>query len=693
MLAPLQQLRLFLATFVFVISGFYVHGQDVALYYDDPVMMPSLSTFERPLKESDTSGKTYPNAINTPVSIGNETASDSLNLKKKPQKISLYGYYRLFLYGRNMTEPYPNLEPFDRAYGVGDGYREPMLSLNVVARPNGRASFGTELFFFTPYLGTGPVDNVFQVNLGINFYGNFRTSAGNFGVRAGGIHWYNLSPFTIGVFQQLDRFSIFDRTPWEGVNNTDKYEGYYNLGSVNVGDLRWNYQAFQGIILNGNKLPLDFSFDLFYGKMQLNGGLPGSQNVPNETIQNPGNAGNVPTYIGFAGTRRSLPSFITGGRLAKTFGPKKHLLAYSGIYSQESLDSIGTANRNFQVHTLSLSFNIDKFVLTGELGAGSYASPTYERKWGEALMLRLLVPKDYTFLPLDIQVYQISEDFFNPNGEIITNGNAAIQQDLGRDGFPAGVTAVGSPLTLTNQLAHNRRGININTKYDLGPVKLSLGWGMSGELSVQNEFVSYTHRVNGLALSRIYQPFPENATTPTIFGPYGRKISFFRGALGVTPTTDLDPETAQPLTRKYHNSIDITAKYKTALAKKPLYFFYIGALQSAKDELTGIPTITDNTYVFAQYHELDIYYELFNNFVLTGYLGAEFIRAGTNTLWGETGLPADQVGLGFGAGFDWMFAKSAGLYFRYRRMNFDDRSFELDKYKGNEVTIEVKTFF
>ncbi len=656
-------------------------------------MMPSLSAFDTRAEFLERQEVINPNAIDTDVAIENSAVADSLNLKRKPQKVSLYGYYRLFLYGRHMTDPYPGLEPFDRAYGVGDGYREPMLSLNVVARPNGRSSFGTELYFFTPYLGTGPKDNVFEINLGINFYGNFRTSAGNFGVRAGGIHWYNLSPFTIGVFQQLDRFSIFDRTPWEGVSNTDKYDGYYNLGSVNVGDLRWNYQAFQGIILNGSKLPLDFSFDLFYGKMQLNGGLPGSRNVPNETIQNPGVAGNVPTYIGFAGTRRSLPSFITGGRLAKTFGPKKHLLAYNGTYSQESLDSIGTASRNFQVHTLSLSFNIDKFVLTGELGAGSYASPTYERKWGEALMLRLLVPKDYTFIPLDIQIYQISEDFFNPNGEILTNGNAAIQADLAGDGFPAGLTAVGSPLTLTNQLAHNRRGININTKYDIGPLRLSLGWGMSGELSVQNSFVSFTHRINGLALSRIYTPFPANATTATVFGPYNRKVSFFRGALGVNALTDVDPATAQPLNRQYHNSIDITAKYKTSLAKKPLYFFYIGAIQSAKDELSGLPTINDKTYVFAQYHELDIYYELLPKFVLTGYVGSEFIRGGTNTVWGETGLPSDQVGLGFGAGFDWTFAKSAGLFVRYRRMNFNDRSFELDNYKGNEVTIEVKTFF
>ena len=106
---------------------------------------------------------------------GGATIGD--DLKKQGQKLTVFGYYRLFLYGRNMTEAYPNLAPYERAYGVGDGYREPMLSLNLLARPNGKSAFGTELFFFTPYLGTNTraADNAFTVNLGLNFYGNNRT--------------------------------------------------------------------------------------------------------------------------------------------------------------------------------------------------------------------------------------------------------------------------------------------------------------------------------------------------------------------------------------------------------------------------------------------------------------------------------------------------------------------------------------
>jgi len=339
------------------------------------------------------------------------------------------------------------------------------MSLNVIGRPNGRSSFGTELFFLNPYIGVSGQDNVFQTNLGLNFYGNFRTDIGSFGVRAGGIHWYNLSPFTIGVYQVLDRFSIFDRTPWEGVNNTDKYDSYYESGSINVGDQRWNFQPFQGIILNGGKLPGNINFDLFWGKTQPNGGLANAVTDPLETIINPTEAGNVPTYQGFAGDSRVLPSFITGGKIGTTFGRKKNTISYNLIDSRTALDSLNISEswRGYQVHSLSFDSKIKGVFLTGELGMGSFEAPNYEKTWGEALMLR------------------------------------------------------------------NRRGINLNTGVALKDFKFNLGWGLAAEIDAQNDAVSFVHRVNGLAMSRIYNPFPANATTATNFGPYGRKYSFFRG--------------------------------------------------------------------------------------------------------------------------------------------------------------------
>jgi len=619
-----------------------------------------------------------------------------LSIRKKDQPITVFGYFRMFGYGRNMTTPYPNLDPFAKAYGIGDGYREPTMSLNLIGRPNGRSSFGTELFFLNPYLGTGPTDNVFQTNLGLNFYGNFRTEIGSFGVRAGGIHWYNLSPFTVGVYQVLDRFSIFDRTPWEGVNNTDKYDAYYDSGSINVGDQRWNFQPFQGIILNGGKLPGNLNFDVFWGKTQPNGGLANGVLDPFETIINPTDAGNVPTYQGFAGDARLLPSYILGGKIGHTFGQQKNTISYNLIDSRTALDSLNISDswRTYQVHSLSFDSKVKGLLFSGELGMGSFESPTYEKKWGEALMLRLKVPEEISFVPIDVQVYQISKDFYNENGEIATNGNRDIQAQFSSGAIIPGQNGVGSQITQVNQLAHNRRGINLNTGITLKDFKFNLGWGIAAEMEAQNTAVTFVHRINGLALSRIYNPFPANATSATNFGPYGRKFSFFRGAFEVVPTTDIDPATAGPLNRKFFTTIDIQAKYKTTVAQKPLYFFYLGTLGSASSKSELLPTLTEDGYLFTQYHEFDLYYELVDNFILTTYAGFEFAQGGTFTAWNtETSKPLDQRGTGLGIGFDWTIAKNSGLYFRYRWMDFEDLNFALDTFRGREFTIELKTFF
>jgi hypothetical protein len=613
-------------------------------------------------------------------------------LRARPQPLTVFGYYRLLLYYRNMGNPYPNLEPFERAYGVGDGYREPMLSVSVLGRPNGRASFGTELFLFTPYDGTDDFEtNQLSLNLGINFFGNFRTEVGNFGVRAGGIHWYNLSPFTIGVYQVLDRYSIFDRTPWEGVDGIGKYSNYFETGETNPGDQRWNFQAFQGLIVDGRELPGEIGFDAFWGKTQPNGGLPGAVVDPTETVENPGDAGDVPTYEGFSGEARVLPSFITGGRLQKAFGD--NLVGLNSIYSYRTLDSLrADERREYQVHTGSFDTYVRGVNISGELGASRFESPTYDAKWGEALMVRTRVPADYTYVPLDVQLYQVGRHFFNENGEIATGNNPEIQVDPRCD-VVAGAGSAGGLITQVNQLAHNRRGVNFNTAWGAGPAKLGVGWGLAHELAPTTSVLSYIHRINGLAVSRIYNPFPAEAICATQFGPLGRKYSFFRGIFERVQTTDVDPITGIPTTRKYFHAVDLTAKFRTRVLDRPLYLFYLGSFGSANRAAQLVPR-DDDTYLFVQYHEFDVYYQLLEDFILAGYFGVENARGGRFTVANEeTGEPRDQRGLGIGLGFDWAIASNAGLYVRHRWLDFEDRSFAEDNYSGRELTLELKVFF
>jgi len=623
-------------------------------------------------------------------------SGDSVYRMPALKRITFTGYYRFFGYGRNMSMPYPGLAPFEQTYGVGDGYREPMLSLLTIARPNGKTSFMTELFMFTPYDGTLE-NNTFTTNLGINFYGDFRTRHGKFGIRAGGIHWTSLSPFTMGIFQAFDLFSIFDRTPWEGVTGLDRYESYYSAGSINR-DTRWNNRAFQGLILEGGDLPKDFSFTFLFGKAQVNGGLPGAPTDfdPLTTIIDPNVAGNVPTYQGFAGLNRVQPNSLTGFRLRKDFS--KGFLAYNTIYNRSRLDSIKPRFQTYGVHTLQYDFDLAKINVSGEVGAGNFFIGRLDQKerdvnWGEVAMLRLKIPKEYTFWPLEMQFYQISKDFYNDNGEIQTFSNPEIQtQILGVN--QVGQAAAGGALTQVGQLAHNRRGINVFTEKGLGPFQFKVGWGIAQELDTLSDQLSFVHRINGLALSRIYNPFPANATGPTIVGPYQRVITFFRGAYETVQLTDIDPGTTDPLTIKNFQALDLTLKFKADVFRKPLYIFYLGSFQGASPEPKALPTFSDDTYLQAQYHEFDLYYELFPNFIFTGYYGLELIKGGRNTfINSETLQPRNQRGQGIGIGFDWTVAPNAAFYLRQRWMDFEDKSFPLDKYRGNETTLELKVFF
>jgi hypothetical protein len=670
--------REWLVIFILSLSTHFVHGQDRTSTDTSAIEEASMRSFEDQfLKQS--------------AGIQYDSLFVEKKLRERPQKITAFGYYRLFVYQRNIREPYPGLSPFEKTLSVGDGYREPMMSLSVVARPNGKSSFGTELFIFTPYDGSIE-GNVFSTNLGINFYGNFRTDVGNFGVRAGGIHWYNVSPFTMGVFQILDRFTIFDRTPWEGVSNTEKYQNYYESGLTSAGDLRWNNQAFQGLIVNGGRLPLDFGVDLFWGKTQPNGGLAGSINDPFIENLNTIDQGNIPSYSGFSGTDRTLPSVIMGGRLSKSFDNGRQNLAYNGLVSQTAVDSIDEDMvRQYEVHTLSLDLNVGGINISGELGGGAYQSPTYDKKWGEALMLRFKIPKKYTYLPIDLQVYRISKNFYNENGEISTNSNPDIIADRG---LTVNANGAGGQLALVNQLVHNRQGVNLNSELELGKFTLAGGIGWSAELDVEAENLSFVHRINGLALSRIYNPFPEGATGPTVFGPYQRKFSFFRGVSEIVQTTDLDPETAQARNRKFFKAVDIQGKYATKFLDRELFIFYIGSFNSASANLEPVPVYNDDAYLYVQYHEVDLYYEIIPKFIVTGYYGIENARGGNRTRWNEeTRLPLDQLNTAFGIGFDWQLSENSGLYVRHRWMNFEDRSFPEDKFKGTELTVELKTFF
>ena len=196
--------------------------------------------------------------------------------------LRISGYYRFITNYRDMKEAYPSMQNNRRNIFVGDDAQIPQLSLNISGRVSKRTSFGTDLFMWTPMTGAGQAENVKGLNLGVNLYGSFNTDFGSFNVRAGGIHWYELSSFTFQTNRGYNRYSLFERNPWDPATKKvdSRYNDFFSKGALGQ-DRRWGMQAFQGLIVDGASLPHDFYGSFMYGKTQLSGG---AQPNPNNVI-------------------------------------------------------------------------------------------------------------------------------------------------------------------------------------------------------------------------------------------------------------------------------------------------------------------------------------------------------------------------------------------------------------------------
>ena len=196
-------------------------------------------------------------------------------VKEAPlQGFNISGNYRFFAQHRVFTNPFAfevaNEEPIylaKRSILIGDATQLPELTLNIAGNPTPGTSFGTDLVVWNQ--NNGDFDYYRNLQLGINLYGSFTTKYASVNIRAGGIHWHSMTPFTMKSFAGYNRYSIFDRNPWDpqfkDINK--RYDDYYKNGAISQ-DTRWAQQAVQGFIIDVNELPLGLSLNMMYGKTQ-----------------------------------------------------------------------------------------------------------------------------------------------------------------------------------------------------------------------------------------------------------------------------------------------------------------------------------------------------------------------------------------------------------------------------------------
>jgi hypothetical protein len=585
-----------------------------------------------------------------------EKGSFPKSAKEVLEGLQINGYYRFITNVRNLKETYAHLENNKRNIFVGDDSQIPQLMLNLTGQTSNRTTFGTDLYLWSPMTGAGQLENVKGLNLGVSLYGAFTTSAGNFNVRTGGINWLTLSPFTMQANKGYNRYSLFERNPWDP--NTPKvdsrYADYYTAGEINQ-DTRWGNQAFQGLIVEGAQLPHQFSFTALYGKTQFDGGL---SPIPNTTF---------------------------GGRLKKEFIGNNNSIAFNTINNTSYLDSVSDKTAGFNMHTLEIIQHFGKYKLYAEIGAGRRFTNVEATKFGEAIAIKLSRSFNKN-IALELHTYRISPRVFNNNSVFM---NSSIQQTTQVSATNQAVLVpVTSSVLGMGQLSNNRQGIEINAQLNFGKFKNSIGYANSVELENLSSKLTYGHAFNALALSRFWRwDFPSNV------GPYQNLNKVFRSVFETINIVDVDANNL-PINKKYFNTVEINSKYKTKLAGKDFYLFYLGTLNSVQNKFAPMVNFTEKSLLRTYNHQLEMYWKISPMLMWNNYASFERNIANYSTETDAiTRRPKNQTGYSLATGFDIQFSKSVGLYIRQRYMKYKDTSFANDKYSGWESTIELKAYF
>ena len=591
------------------------------------------------------------------------------------KKLTIGGYYRFFGINRSLEQaftvipgnPYANAPAF--VLGTGDVYRDPpLMLLNVSVQPTSKTYIGMDYALYHNFSGR-PGESPMNLNLGINLTGSIQTDIGKFTAHMGGINWIELSGMVFSSFVGYQRFSIYERWPWEGNEvSFDRASNYYNYGNISR-DMRFGMQPFRGLMVDGQELPGNIELRLLYGT------TPAQAFLTNQ-----------------------IPSYTMGGRIRKKIG--NHNLGAQFIDYRLYPDSIAKEEAGIQLHTLSYDGSIKDIKISTEFGRGRLYSEVQEAGWGNAARLSIRTPEKYTFFPLEVEGFYVSPEFINYYGNFLSGNtnivsSAAVNQSGSTLGGSGGISNFAGSITDVGQVSSNRKGFSINAWFDLTKTtKLNIGNMSATEIRSLGNELAFGHKINALPFSR-FSPFTNN------IGAYGNWTSYFRGfsqSMFITDTNALG--LANSLLG--FNMLQLQLKQFINTPFLPFYLLYVGSFGSAQEGFRFLPVTGNKALLRTHYHELDAIFKLSKHMSLVTTYGKEYIKGNNQLNRGDNvdGIlgslandPVNQEGTLFGLGIDYRISNNTYLYARKRWFNQQDKSFVKDQIKGTETTIELKVFF
>ena len=591
------------------------------------------------------------------------------------KKIQVNGYYRFFGINRDLKDAFTvipgNAYANAPAYilGTGDVYRDPpLMLLNIGVQASSKTYVGMDYALYHNFSGQ-PGSGIVNLNLGINLTGSFQTAYGKYTAHMGGINWIDMSGMVFSSFIGYQRYSLFERWPWEGnAIAHERASNYFEYGNISR-DMRFGMQPFKGLLVDGNDIPGNLSFRLLYGT------------TPAQAIID-----------------SKIPSYTVGGRLRKKLN--NHVLGLQFMDYKVYPDSLAKEEAGIQLQTFSYDYEKDGLEIAAELGRGQLYSEIQKKGWGNALRLKIKTPKKWFMVPVELEAFYLSPNFVNYYGNFLSNNttvlsSSAVNQGGATTASSGGISNFSGSITDVGQVSNNRQGLSLNSWINLGRnTKLNVGNMFSQEIEQMGNKLAFGHKINALPFSR-FAPFTNN------IGTYNNWTSYFRG---FSQTMQIVDTTANGMAKSLtgFNMLQIQLKQRFRLGNIPGYLLYVGSFGSAQQFLSMIPVLNNKAYLQTQYHELDGIFQLRNGIGLITSFGYERIVGNSQMNKGDNNdgkvgsvlnNPVNQQSTMYGLGLDIKLNDNMNMYMRHRIFSQKDQSFTKDHIEGTESSIELKLFF
>ena len=605
-------------------------------------------------------------------------SSNILHVKNQTSQIRFMGYYRFMGFIRHQSQTFPSNSGKTTAILVGDSYREPMLLLKMRGITSDKISFGADFMINSLYKGvSADLNKPLTLELGLNLRTSIPTKYGNFNIKTGGVSWYRQSRLTVWGNQSFNRTSIYERRPQTPLtkNPEDRYSNFYNSGLIDQG-IRYGNRAFQGLFLEGLKLPRNFVIKGVIGKSNFNRSFLETQD----------------NFTGCFKLKNSINDSLT--------------ISYQYLNSYADLDSIGINERSYYINTIEVDKKFHNLRIQMEVGLGQYTDAEDELGLGDAFIANIKTNKN-SLIPLNIQLYKISPQFINVTGNFLNTSVLEVFPNV--EGVGASVRLpFRSPMVGLGSPVNNRKGGAINAETSIGKLKLNGGLGVFSEIEPSVAGISYVHSINSETISRI-NLFAQS------WGPYNTLNSNYRRVFEEVNLSDGD-SIGDVDYLKYFNTLELQTKYNTKLFGKNLYLFTLTKINSCQKTLESLPVFSEEALINQRSFVSDISLEFNKNTLLVMSYGIERIvgneltdlgdnenidGSSTNLFFENLGLDRwyrytlnrNQRNILFGVGLDYKITENVMLFLRQNFYRFYDPNFIDNHLEGTETMIELKINF